>query len=585
MASRHFSFKTGKVGSGAKHALYIAGVGKYADRDDVIHLVDANLPVWASSGDIFFEAADVLERANGRAYSEIEFAIPRECKNPVEYANDYAKNLLGSDHVYRLAVHDKKAADGGRNIHGHLMFSERKLDGFLRSREQFFKRANSKHPERGGAAKDRKWNDRQQIDALRRGYEVHAKQHGIALDLRSNEAQGLGLVEPKIGPNKVRKQRDVFRETRAASVRQIRRIRATEVELESALSGVRATIKAERYKEPVSIPVRTSTGWVMPQELVRRRTETPKETPVKEVRLPLEIPSLRREITLPILIDLEPFVPSPRTQLIRLADQERVSLPSIGCQIDPMTISRPVRSNTPEVVIQEALRITSEQAERTRSELIERRNRAFGVISQHASEIERRSNQYEQEERRTDKAKPGVRAVFIANQCQFIEIPGISRKSVWREPEVIEAGSRTQCVDQTNGRRRGALLSRGDRLGEAFNQFVSAARQRAKKLVTELEKKPSFSELFDEWMGKLKSLFGPHYSPLKERDEVEGKVIGRLEYEGEVAIAVRRYGQEWTVAKGVDYPEGYIINIKSRNGVIQGVSVQSLGQREGLRRS
>lgn len=249
MASRHFSFKTGKVGTGSKHAEYIAGQGKYSEREDVRYLADANLPEWASDGRDFFAAADTNERANGRSYSEIEFAIPRECPDPVAYARQYAEQLLGDRHTYRLAVHDKLAADGDRNVHGHLMFSERRLDGIARDREQFFRRANSKTPEKGGTAKDRQWNDRQHIQALRRGYEGHAKAHGIALDLRSNLAQGLTRPEPKIGPQRKRSAPDRQREARVDDVKHIRSNRKAIAQAKAELTTIEKEERNERIRE------------------------------------------------------------------------------------------------------------------------------------------------------------------------------------------------------------------------------------------------------------------------------------------------------------------------------------------------
>lgn len=200
MASRHFSVKGGKIGRGKKHALYIAGQGNYAEKDDVVFVVDVNMPSWARDGADFFDAADKMERANGRTYTEFEFAIPREITDPVAYAQEFAAKVLGVNHPYRLAVHDKLASDGGRNTHGHLMFTERKLDGIERSREQFFLRGNSKAPEKGGAAKDRKWHDKDMVKNMRQEYSNFAKSHGVELDLRSNLAQGLDEAEPKIGP-------------------------------------------------------------------------------------------------------------------------------------------------------------------------------------------------------------------------------------------------------------------------------------------------------------------------------------------------------------------------------------------------
>lgn len=253
MASRHYSFKTGKVGAGVKHADYIAGQGKYSEREDVRHLSDHNLPEWAVDGRDFFAAADQYERANGRSYSEVEFAIPRDVADPVQYAREYAAQLLGDRHAYRLAVHDKAAQDGGRNVHGHLMFSERRLDGIARDREQFFKRANAKHPERGGTAKDRLWNDRKHIQALRRGYEAHARAYGVALDLRSNLAQGLGLPEPKIGPQRKRSTPDKHREERAGRVRRIRGARREAVQIEADLVAIEKELAVATRAEAIRI--------------------------------------------------------------------------------------------------------------------------------------------------------------------------------------------------------------------------------------------------------------------------------------------------------------------------------------------
>lgn len=100
MASRHFSVKHGKVGRGKKHAQYIGGQANYADKDDVVFLLDVNMPNWARNGIDFFDAADKLERANGRTYTEFEFAIPREIKNPKEYAQKLAIKLLGKNHSH-----------------------------------------------------------------------------------------------------------------------------------------------------------------------------------------------------------------------------------------------------------------------------------------------------------------------------------------------------------------------------------------------------------------------------------------------------------------------------------------------------
>lgn len=222
MASQHFSVKNGKVGRGQKHASYIAGQGKYAEKADVIFMADVNMPRWARDGADFFGFADRMERDNGRTYTEFEFAIPREIVDPIAYAKEFAVETLASNHPYRLAVHDKQASDGGRNVHAHLMFTERKLDGIDRDADQFFRRANSKSPNKGGAAKDRKWHEKHMVENMRKAYSIFAKLHGVDLDLRSNLAKGLGEAEPKIGPVHQRAEKNSNRSNLVSKVETLR---------------------------------------------------------------------------------------------------------------------------------------------------------------------------------------------------------------------------------------------------------------------------------------------------------------------------------------------------------------------------
>jgi len=256
--------KNGKAGKGGAHAAYLAGKGKYAERDDVVAVVDCNLPAWAVDGEDFFAAADQHERANGRAYTELEAAIPRGVVDPVKYAQEFAEKLLEQHHPYRLAVHDKAAADGGRNTHMHLMFSDRKLDGIERGREQFFKRAASRYkdahtgemregdPAKGGAAKDRKWNDRNQVQAVRDLWEEFGKARGFNMDLRSNAAKGLGPAEPKLGPAHARAGSNPAREARKIQIKWLREARTVRTELAAIDKHERLMAELEVHRKTVA---------------------------------------------------------------------------------------------------------------------------------------------------------------------------------------------------------------------------------------------------------------------------------------------------------------------------------------------
>lgn len=217
MAIRHLTVNVGKVGKAFAHAAYIERGGKYARQrdDDLVASGSGNMPSWATDNPVdFWAAADEHERANGTAYREIQVALPRELGSDAAHrlARDFIGRHLGTLYPYTYAVHCPLAADGHPQPHMHLMFSERALDGFGRDRAMFFRRANKKTPERGGAAKV--YNPaatptarRAALRALRAEWAELATQalavagHAIRIDLRSNVAQGLEQApEPKHSP-------------------------------------------------------------------------------------------------------------------------------------------------------------------------------------------------------------------------------------------------------------------------------------------------------------------------------------------------------------------------------------------------
>ena len=166
MASYHCTVKTGGKGRGGTHAEYIMREGKYSPEltrgtsklEDMEHTTSGNMPAWAKhDATVFWRAADEHERANGATYREIEVALPREMtpEQRKELVEDFIKQQLGDKHAYTYAIHIPKASiEKGEQPHAHIMYSERTLDGIARDPELFFKRANSKNPEKGGCKKD-----------------------------------------------------------------------------------------------------------------------------------------------------------------------------------------------------------------------------------------------------------------------------------------------------------------------------------------------------------------------------------------------------------------------------------------------
>ena len=165
MASYHCTVKTGGKGRAAKHADYIEREGQYAQTpgresklEDLEHKASGNMPAWAEhDASVFWQAADEHERSNGATYREIEVALPRELTpaQRVELVEDFVKQQIGERHPFTYAIHIPKAAiEKGEQPHAHIMYSERTLDGIARDPDKFFKRANTKNPEKGGCKKD-----------------------------------------------------------------------------------------------------------------------------------------------------------------------------------------------------------------------------------------------------------------------------------------------------------------------------------------------------------------------------------------------------------------------------------------------
>lgn len=207
MASYHLSVKTGGKGKAASHADYIAREGKYArEKDnDLEHQESGNMPAWAAhKPSEFWKAADTFERANGCTYREIEIALPRELTpaQRLELVRDFIQQEIGDRHAYQFAIHNPRAAiEGGEQPHAHIMFSERLNDGIERDPQPYFKRANTKNPEQGGAKKARfgetpterkayliaqreRWADLQ-------NKHLERYQHPDRVDARSLKAQGI----------------------------------------------------------------------------------------------------------------------------------------------------------------------------------------------------------------------------------------------------------------------------------------------------------------------------------------------------------------------------------------------------------
>ena len=148
---------------------------KNSKYDDFLFGQNVNMPDFASEDPkLFWESCENYERANANTFRTIDFSLPTELSDEenIELAARFAEELFGDKFVYSMAVHSKpSSAQSIQNIHCHIMFSERKLDGIERDPKKFFKRFNRKNPHLGGCEKADEWTAYSKLYYIRQTWE------------------------------------------------------------------------------------------------------------------------------------------------------------------------------------------------------------------------------------------------------------------------------------------------------------------------------------------------------------------------------------------------------------------------------
>lgn len=143
--------------------------------DDFLFGQNVNMPDFASEDPkLFWESCENYERANANTFRTIDFSLPTELSDEenIELAARFAEELFGDKFVYSMAVHSKPSGvQSIQNIHCHIMFSERKLDGIERDPKEFFKRFNRKNPQLGGCEKTDEWTAYSKLYYIRQTWE------------------------------------------------------------------------------------------------------------------------------------------------------------------------------------------------------------------------------------------------------------------------------------------------------------------------------------------------------------------------------------------------------------------------------
>lgn len=156
----HVTLTSGTKGAAVKKYDYIMRERSYGKKyDDLLDTCTLNMPHWAKSGRHFFEMADRYERANGVTFKQLIIALPAELspEENIKIAEEIAQKILGTTKAGCWAIHSKPAVTQNiTNIHMHLMLNDRIITDYynVKKPDLFFRRYNSKKPEKGGYQKD-----------------------------------------------------------------------------------------------------------------------------------------------------------------------------------------------------------------------------------------------------------------------------------------------------------------------------------------------------------------------------------------------------------------------------------------------
>ena len=220
--------------SAARRFEYISRTGRYRKRPDKVRQIYSGcMPQWAEGPNAaaYWQGADnPLNRINARVLYTIECALPLELTP--EQQNQLAVDFM--DEVSRLSVLDPAAVglpftlavhEGyGTNPHFHALLSTSLNDRITRRPAQWFRRANPKKPEAGGARRCRRVGSHSWLLSVRKAWTTAANRALAAvalkpaLDHRSHADRGIDEIPgvhigpaPKALPNTGRALRVKFR--------------------------------------------------------------------------------------------------------------------------------------------------------------------------------------------------------------------------------------------------------------------------------------------------------------------------------------------------------------------------------------
>lgn len=183
MAIYRMNTSHGHIGSASPHSDYIRGEGKYSYKQNEIAYENNFMPEGITPRE-FWKCADenepVIGKRESRTYREFKLTLPHELslEENIKLVNEFIEKEIGKNHYYSVVIHDKESSEKGiKNVHAHLMFSERTIDGIERPLEKYFQYANWRNPANGGAKKDEIWGKKYKLLQIRQSWEDVLNKH------------------------------------------------------------------------------------------------------------------------------------------------------------------------------------------------------------------------------------------------------------------------------------------------------------------------------------------------------------------------------------------------------------------------
>ena len=183
MAIYRMNTSHGHIGSASPHSDYIRGEGKYSYKQNEVVYENNFMPEGVTPRE-FWKCADenepVIGDRLGRTYREFKLTLPHELslEENIKLVNEFIEKEIGKNHYYSVVIHDKESNEKGiKNVHAHLMFSERTIDGIERPLEKYFQYANWRNPANGGAKKDEIWGKKYKLLQIRQSWEDVLNKH------------------------------------------------------------------------------------------------------------------------------------------------------------------------------------------------------------------------------------------------------------------------------------------------------------------------------------------------------------------------------------------------------------------------